>query len=374
MEADKSTDTLVVNSLEDTKCDGIADGSLSEIDLGRWLDRVKHTESLNLLRYLGSKLKDRGRLKITVTDFEAAVNAYTTGKGDPEKIVCGENGLNRAIWNRGKICDTLNMAGFEIIGGADGSLAWKPSEDAISVLAEKRSRPEVNIPLDGVAAVMSLPRVAWTETLCHTLEVVSKLRIPFVKSTGVFWGQCLERMLRKCMDEGQKYALTIDYDSIFDVRDVVRLWQIMESNPDIAALCPLQIGRDRDALLLNLVDKDGRPRQSVTAEDFYEEAVDIKNGHFGLTLIRLEALRDIPHPWFIGVPNEAGRWDDNRTDDDIYFWHKLRSHGKRVCATPKVRLGHLQLVITWPMDDCSVRHQYLNRYHEDGRPAECMTY
>lgn len=374
MEADKSTDTLVVNSLEDTKCAGIADGSLSAIDLGRWLDRVRHTESLHLLRYLATKMRDRGRLSLTVTDFEAAIKAYTTGNGDPEKIICGETGLNRAIWNRGKISDILNMAGFEIIAGANGSLAWKPSEDSISVVAEKRERPNPKIPLEGVVAMMSLPRVAWTETMCHTLEAVAKLQIPFVKSTGVFWGQCLERMLTKAAEEGTKYALTIDYDSIFDVRDVVRLWQIMESNPDIAALCPLQIGRDRDALLLNLVDRDGNQLQQVTSEDFHAEAVDIKNGHFGLTLIRLEALRDLPHPWFIGVPNEAGRWDDNRTDDDIYFWHKLRSHGKRVCATPKVRLGHLQLVITWPMDDCSVRHQYLNRYYEEGRPAECMTY
>jgi hypothetical protein len=374
MEEQKSTDTLVINSLEDTKCLGIADGSLASIDLGRWLDRVRFPETLNMLRYLGTKLRDRGRLSVTVTDFEAAVKAYATGQGDPEKIVCGEHGLNRAIWNRAKIADTLNMAGFEIIAGANGSLAWKPSEDSISVVAEKRERAKPTIPLEGVIAIMSLPRVAWTETMCHTLECVAKLQMPFMKSTGVFWGQCLERMLTKCLEQGQKYALTIDYDSIFDPRDVIRLWQIMESNPDIAALCPLQIGRDRDELLLNLIDKDGNPRQSVTTEDFHDEAVDIKNGHFGLTLIRLDALREIHHPWFAGVPNKQGRWDEGRTDDDIYFWHRLRSAGKRICATPKVRLGHLQLVITWPMDDCAVRHQYLNRYYEDGRPEECMTY
>lgn len=373
MEAEKSTDTLVVKSLDDTRCEGIEDGSLASIELGDWLDKVKYSESIRLLRHLCGKLRDRGRISLSVVDFDWVCSAYREGKADIEPILCGENGLNRAIFNRGKVCDLLNMAGFEIVGGAS-SLAWKPTEERISVVAEKRTRRETPIPLKGVTAIMSLPRVSWTETMSHTLEAIAKLQIPFVKSTGVFWGQCLERMLTKEAERGTKYALTIDYDSIFDIRDVARLWQIMEDNPDIAALCPLQIGRDRDALLLNCIDKDGNPMPQVAIDHFYNEAVDIKNGHFGLTLIRLDALRDIPHPWFLAVPDQDGRWDDKRTDDDIYFWHKLREHGKRVCATPKVRLGHLQLVITWPMDDCSVRHQYLNRYYDEGRPAECMTY
>jgi len=369
----EAEDRLVIGSLEDTRCDGIADGSLSSIDLGTWLERVPYGESLALLRHLATKLRARGRMRICVSDFDWICEAYKSGSADIEPILCGDKGLNRSIWNRGKICDVVNMAGMEIVGGAKG-LAWKPTEQTIDVIAEKRMRKEPSIPLPGVSAMMSLPRVSWTETFAHTLEACAKLQIPFVKSTGVFWGQCLERMLSMQHESGQKYALTIDYDSIFDFRDVIRLWQIMEDNPDVSALCPLQIGRDRDELLINLIDSEGKPMNRVGVDYFYNDIVDIRNGHFGLTMIRLEHLKDIPHPWFIGVPNSEGRWDEGRTDDDIYFWHKLRAAGKRVCATPKVRLGHLQLVVSWPMDDCSVHHQYLNKYNAEGRPIQCMTY
>lgn len=362
-----------MKTLEDLRCDGVEDGALEEIDLGTMLDRVKAAETLNLLRFLAGKLKNRGRLRVVVTDFDAVVEAYRTGTGDPEKMLCGEHGLNRAMFNRGKLSDLLNMAGFEIVGGADAA-AWKPNRETLSVVAEKRSRREPPVPIPGVAAVMSLPRIAWTETLSHTLDVCGALQMPLVRSTGVFWGQCLERMLEKLLEKGMKYALTVDYDSIFDARDVVRLWQIMEDNPSLDVLCPLQVGRDRDELLVHLVNPDGSPRVNVTTEDFYAETLDIKNGHFGLTMIRIDALRDVPHPWFHGQPNAEGRWHENRVDDDIFFWHRLRAAGRRVAVTPKVRIGHLQLVVTWPTDDCQVRHQYVNKYHDDGRPPECMTY
>lgn len=368
-----ASDRLVIGTLEDTRCEGIADASLSHIDLGSWLERVSYTESLNLLRHLASKLRDRGRMRIAVSDFDWICEAYRKGDCDIEPVLCGDRGMNRSVWNRQKICDVVNMAGMEIVGGSN-ALGWKPVEQTIDIMAEKRLRKQPDVPIQGVTALMSLPRIAWTETFSNTLEVCARLQMPFVKSTGVFWGQSLERMLTGQHEKGTKYALTIDYDSIFDVQDVIRLWQIMEDNPDVTALCPLQIGRERDALLINLIDKNGNPMKDVTTEYFYNEVVDIKNGHFGLTMIRLEHLNDIPHPWFLGVPNKDGRWEENRTDDDIYFWHKLRAAGRRVCATPKVRLGHLQLVISWPTDDCSVKHQYVNNYHAEGRPPECMTY
>lgn len=352
---------------------GIADASLKSVDLGSMLDRLPAKEALPVLRGFAQKMADKARMTLDVADFDWVCTAYQSGEADAESILCAD-GMNRSIWNRSKLCDTVNMAGLEIVGGVDGGLGWKPSPERIAVTCEKRVRREPEIPLKDVTALMSLPRIAWTETFAHSLEVCSQLQMRFVKSTGVFWGQCLERMIAGELERGTKYALTIDYDSIFDARDVVRLWQIMEDRPDITALCPLQIGRDRDELLLNLIDSEGKPMDRVTTDHFYQEAVDIRNGHFGLTMIRLEHLKFISHPWFLGVPNEQGRWDEGRTDDDIHFWHKLRKHGLKVCATPKVRLGHLQLVITWPMDNCAVKHQYLGKYHSDGRPPECQTY
>jgi hypothetical protein len=354
-----------------------SNASIDRIDSGDILTRIPYTRTLEVLRCWEAQLRDGGELRIDVGDFDAAVKMYQDGSGDCEPLLCGPDGLAKAIFNREKICDLLNMAGFEIVGGGDGSLKWNETPGRLCVLARKRTRPvppmlPERLPIH---AIMSLPRIAWTDTFAHTLDAISRLQLNFTKSTGVFWGQCLQRLMETVIRKGEaKYILTIDYDSIFDARDIIRLWQIMESNPDIAALCPLQIGRDRDGVLLSLITADGKDRKSVMSTELYEEAVDLKTGHFGLTLIRCDAIDKIPKPWFLGIPNKEGRWEDDRIDDDIYFWHKVREHGGRVAVCPKVRIGHLQCVISWPMDDLSVRHQYLSKYHDDGRPQECSTY
>lgn len=361
--------------IESEEFRNLEDASLEAVDIGGLLDRVPHTKTVAFLSAIGSKIRDKGRLSLSVADFDRICEDYKAGTGDPEIVLCGPDGLNAAIFNRQKLCDILNLTGFEILGGADGSLGWKNEPTRLAVTASRRTRPRVDIPLKGVHAIMSLPRVSWTETFSLILETCCSLQIPFTKSTGVFWDQGLQRMMSDLVAAGKtKYILTFDYDSIFEVRDVVRLHQIMESNPDIDVLCPIQIGRDRDEVLLSVLDKNGKPRNQVDSDELFADAIDIGHGHFGMTLIRTDALRAVPKPWLWGQPNKEGDWTEGRMDPDIYFWKKLREHGRRVCATPKVRLGHLQLVVSWPTDDLALRHQYVNRYMDEGRPRECMTY
>jgi len=352
------------------------DASLSSIDATSGvLQKIPYQETLSVLRDWNRALVDGGEIRIVVADFDHIAKGYTDGSIDPEKALCGQDSLNRAIFNREKILSLCSMAGFEIVSGADGSMSWSPEPGVIGVTARKRTRPHPEIPLKGVHAVMSLPRISWTETMTHLYESLSNLHIPFSKATGVFWSQSLQRLIDALVDKPDvKYILTLDYDSIFDAHDIIRLWQIMESNPDIAALCPLQIGRDRDQVLMTLIDKDGKSITAVEPSYLYNEALDIRNGHFGCTLIRADAIKKLPKPWFLGVPNKEGDWGPGRVDDDIYFWHKMRDHGHRICVTPKVRIGHLQLLITWPSDDLRTVHQYVGKYYEDGRPQQCMTY
>jgi hypothetical protein len=39
-----------------------------------------------------------------------------------------------------------------------------------------------------------------------------------------------------------------------------------------------------------------------------------------------------------------------------------------------VRIGHLQLNITWPGEDLRTIHQYCTRYNDEGRPGECTSF
>lgn len=213
-----------------------------------------------------------------------------------------------------------------------------------------------------IRGIMSLPRVTWTATMDCVLTASYKLGFRSRFITGVFWGQCLEREIEYAISEGsEKYALIIDYDSVFDERDIVRLWEIMEQNPEISVLCPVQVKRESNS---HLHKKDDEATQ------ISRDAVDVESGHFGLTLIRLAHLKGVPRPLFKAVPDMSGSWGPYKTDEDIYFWQQLKKYGRRICLCPNVKIGHLQLLITWP-DGKYARHQYVNEYKANGRPGNC---
>lgn len=368
---------LRIETLEGLRLEDHADGSIRALDIGNLLEKVDPEKACPMLEHLARKIAPDGMLQLTVVDFDQIVGAYKSSRTDPETMLF-RDGRVSSLWNRAKLGDALNLCGFEIEGGLGGH-SWATDGLRIGVRARRRSAPIPSVPMNDVEAIMSMPRIAWTETMAMCVEVCAKLGMNFTKSTGVFWGQCLERMLEMAEERGTKYVLTIDYDSIFDPRDVVRLWQIMEQNPDIAALCPTQISREKNAVLVSIegvqtMERDGLSIMNVPTDLLWRDAFPIIHGHFGLTMIRMSALKDIPHPWFIGHPNADGRWHDGRTDDDIHFWRLLRKHGQKVCMTPKVKIGHLQLLITWPTEDLGCRHQYLKDFNADGRPDGCRTY
>lgn len=346
----------------------------SIIDRGDALARTPSAEVLKVLKAWSEEMESGQRMRLRVPDFSWATDRYEKGEGEVESTLLA-GGEFKSIWNREKLSRALNAGGFEAMGGMGPNGSWSTGDGWIDIVASKCMRPAPKLPMTNVHCIMSMPRLAWTDTMGAVHESGALLGFNVTRAQGVFWGQCLERLIDQCLANPlYKYILTVDYDSVFAPEDIVRLWQVMESNPDVAALCPLQIGRDKDHLLLSIKDKNGEFVKHANAEMFHADALDLFTGHFGLTLIRTDSLRDIPRPLFLGAPNAEGKWEDGRVDDDIHFWHRLRDAGRRVCVCPKVRIGHLQCVIAWPGDDMGVVHQYVSKYHSDGRPESCMTY
>ena len=342
------------------------------IDIGDALTRIQSDQAIAYLRGIADRLEDGGELRLEVPDFDGVIKAYSQGEPETEKLLIGSGA--HSIWNREKLSRTLNLAGFEIMRGANG-WSWSADRTRLSVVARKYARPAPSFPMKDIECLMSLPRVCWTDTQGVLHQSAAKLGFNVTRATGVFWGQCLQRLMEKILENKEaKYILTVDYDSIFDAEDIIRLWQIMETNPTVAALCPLQIGRDKDLPLFSIRGEDGRLIREMSEEVLYTDALDMNTGHFGLTLIRCDAIRDIPRPLFLGVPNAEGNWAEGRVDDDIYFWNLLRERGRRICLCPRVRIGHLQNIVTWPGEDCRSISQYLTDYHENGRPPQCMTF
>lgn len=312
-------------------------------------------------------------VRFDVPDFDAGIAQYESGEGSIEELCLG-NGRYRSIWNREKLAKVLSMAGFDVVGGVEGP-SWSDGKGWLRVIARRVQRPRPKLPMADVVAIMSLPRIAWTENFSSVAQCCARLGIDFYKATGVFWGQCMQRVIEQAIDVPKnKYVLSIDYDSVFDENDVVRLWQIMETHPEVDAIFPLQIQRERERVLLTMVDGDGNRVHKVDASVFRQETVQCETGHFGLTFFRAESFRKMSKPWFLSKPMPDGTWGDGRVDDDIHFWKEWNRCGNRCYVCPRVRIGHLQLQITWPGEDLRTIHQYCTKYNDEGRPTECTNY
>lgn len=337
-------------------------------DFGDALARAPIGKELDTAKECAARLTQGQRAAFCVPDFDAAMSAYADGSGSVEEIALG-NGRYASLWNREKFSRVLDAAGLDRLGmiEQDGQM--------LRAVVQRFARPAPRFPMKDIHAVMSLPRVAWTDTMAATHLACAKLGIDFLKSTGVFWGQCLQRIMETVVEQPErKYVLTIDFDSIFDEEDIIRLWQVMESRPDVDALFPLQIGRDRDSVLLTMMGADGKRLSAIDSKDFHTDAVQCETGHMGLTMFRVEALKRMPKPWFWSTPDERGEWGPNKVDDDIFFWRRWNAAGNKVAVCPRVRIGHLQLVVTWPGDDLRVINQWNGDYAKKGRPEQCKTY
>lgn len=234
-----------------------------------------------------------------------------------------------------------------------------------------------------VAGAMSVPRLGFMDNYYCAIQAFSQFGIPLTKGTGAFYDQVMSRILTDLSREetGNQFILTMDYDSVFEPECVSRLVSMaLISGCD--AVAPLQTKRDDQKLMFTpqgvTADKDGKV--TLPAEWWEKPTQPADSAHFGLTVIRCSALRKMPKPWFLGVPNSDGDWGDveadsgvtSRVDPDMYFWAKWKECGNTLAVCPQVAIGHAELVITWPDQRLKAVHQYPTDYWNSGgrRPPE----
>jgi hypothetical protein len=178
-----------------------------------------------------------------------------------------------------------------------------------------------------------------------------ELGIPMTISGGVYYGQCMQKMLEDAIEAGIEYAVTIDGDSVFTAKQLQRLISIAyQERETINAICGMQMRRGQKTMLGT---KDGK---TVAAWDGYP--IELDTAHFGLTLIDLSKLSSVAKPWFFCQPNADGEWDGNKIDSDVWFWRQWRAAGNTIYMDPETRLGHLEEVIAVHDDDLKPTHIY----------------
>lgn len=328
-------------ALELTAC------SVDEIRASHVLEHFSFADAANAVRDWVRVLKPGGTIKIAVPD----VDKVLSNKDDPKRLFYLMGGqtdsddIHRSAFDEPRLREYMAAAGLVDIK------PWQSHNTdcaslPISLNLEGR-KPEqaqaLSMPVETremiikIGAYMTLPRYAAVAPRSIIEIALKPLQIGLTTSQGVFWGQCMQRMFEDALAKELDWILAIDSDSLFTAEQLTRLLDQFGSLPEADALAALQCRRGKGFPLLTVghqqeVLTDGSPIKVTTA-------------HFGLTLLRIEALREIAKPWFFGKPDEQGEWGDNRLDDDIWFWHQWRLAGKTIYVAPKISIGHLDEMV-----------------------------
>lgn len=351
------------------------DNSVEEILASHVLEHFSHRQVTEVLLHWIEKLKPGGRLRIAVPDFEKVAKDYLAGLPvNVQGFVMGghedDNDKHGAIFDKEELTEAMMACGLERIGQWKGEYGGCDEFDiSLNLQGFKPSAPIQK--LTNVKAVESMPRFGPVMHSICALKVFKTLQIDANFGQSCFWHQRLSVGMEDAIaDPTCKYVLTLDYDTVFSCSDVMELYRLMEACPEADAVCSLQSKRRCEASLFSIRNEQGELAYQIPADWLNRLLLPVNTGHFGLTLIRAESLRNFPRPWMTPIPNKDGLWDKGQTDADIDFWHRFKANGFKLFLAPKVVVGHLEEVVKWPGPDLKPIYQDTGDYEENGIPAE----
>ena len=228
-----------------------------------------------------------------------------------------------------------------------------------------------------VMCAMSVPRLGWQDHMYCWPRGLIPYGISPVRLEGAFWGQCLERVMTDMVEldtdpkEPPLWILTLDYDTIFEADAVPRMLTYATAS-DYDVVAALQMKRRANEPLFTMASENGERMAEVARDHFvYHNVVKANTAHFGFTMIRAEALKRMPHPWFLGKPDKDGQWGPERIDDDIHFWQVAQAAGVKTGVCTRVCIGHAEVWFKWPDQNMKCLLQHPGDFWDtSGRPPE----
>lgn len=345
-------------------------------------------------------LKPGGLLKVAVPNLEWIASTFLSGHDEPTQgyIMGGnadDNDHHGAVFEEDCLTSLMEDCGLVGIRQWESEvkdcashpvslnlMGWKGHvpEGAETEFDQPAPRepeteppPPITVPAGTIQGIMTWPRFGPTDAFMSVLQI-PQLGIDIETQGGPFWHQGLQKLMEKHSERenGPKYLLTIDFDTAFGPSDVIELTRIMEEQPEIDAVCPIQMKRgDNNPLfmLMETPEEDGSQTVHIPREELEtQRSRPIRTGHFGLTLIRCESLRRMPKPWLHAVHDADGSWGPSKLDADIYFWHKWRELGNTLHLALRVVVGHLELSAVWPDHRLRKIWQPVHEWNNYGKP------
>lgn len=361
------------------------DESLSELTALHVLQYFSHAQAYNVLKNWVSKLKPGGWLKIAVPDFKKCIEPYNRGQKTKmaDWIMGGqedEYDYHKSLFDNQSLTALMNAVGL-----VDLQLWESETNDdaalpiSLNIMGQKPFGSNIKKPGPRVTAVMSMPRLCFSDNMACAITQLGPLGIQIKQGVGVWWEQCLTRMIETIIEDGYEFVLTLDYDTWFRSDHVIKLIQLMEKYTEADALVPVMQRREEDSMLI-AVDGPANQRETLVPYDnFKQPLMAIGTGHFGLTLFRVSALKKLKKPWFLPVPGPDKSWNEGRQDPDIYFWNQFKQQGLRAYQANEVKVGHMQIMCTFPdrfpSQPGEVQksvHMYMGDLKKNGPPIHCV--
>jgi hypothetical protein len=353
------------------------DDSVDKIRSSHVLEHFSHTTVVDVVNNWVAKLKPGGRLRIAVPNFEYIATEYLAGSPiNVQGYLMGGhadiNDYHGTAFDADVLTELFLNAGLERLHNWTSELEDCASLPvSLNIGGYKPSGPATQC--EGTTAVLSAPRFGPTIHMRYAFRAFTQAKVPYQIAGGAYWHQVMSQVLEDQIEHGSKYIITCDYDTIFTPQDVMELYRLMESVPDADAICALQSKRgDQGVALFGMKDDDGNLITSMPAYNMERNVLPITTGHFGLTIFRSEKLAAMPRPWMNSTPNDDGVWDDGKVDADINFWHNWKKHGNALYLAPRVIVGHLQEMVTWPKNDMKPLYQTTSDYEMNGIPLEII--
>jgi len=321
--------------------------SADEIRASHLLEHFGYSETSKVIYDWASKLIPGGTLKIAVPDFAYIVEQYKKKSYDNvlQWVVGGqidENDCHKAIFDKASLKELLEQAGLEDVK------EWNDEQDtcrlpvSLNLMGTKPKAIEKPKTMSRkVGCVISMPRLCFSHNANCMIRELAMRGIECTTGTGAFWHQVLTNIIEQEIEKRPDYILTLDYDTWFKFEHVQHMLALMESS-DADAIVTSQVKREANDMLLSCDQKQ------MSREQYESGLFPITGGHFGCTLFRVSAFDKMQKPWFKPIEGPDGGWDNGRTDADIYFWRNFTESGLKAYLAPKLSIGHLQIMATFP--------------------------
>lgn len=238
-----------------------------------------------------------------------------------------------------------------LVAGAGGAEITKETFDRVVSQIEKREPASLKI-----AGVISIPQLGHNVHHGCQAEALGAFGISVRQCYGAYWNQALTEGIRKVLEQGADYVLTLDYDALFTAQHVADLVTLAMDHPEYDAIIPCMTKREGNGLLAHTKNQD----PSVPGVNLNDPIVPIQLGHFGLTLFKRSVFDRLDKPWMIAEPDKDGFWGGKQIDADMNFWLNCDRNGVKVGLARFVRVGHIEYMATIPNEEDPRKTDYVH--------------